>query len=61
MQLQVGTTLTVTPQVAGGVDGAEILLKLNPVVSSVDGTDALTGLPFLALRNVETTVRVRPD
>jgi hypothetical protein len=60
LKLQIGTSLTVTPLVGGTEKDGEILLQLLPEVSSVDEIEAGTGLPTISLRNVSTTMRVRP-
>ncbi len=58
--LQVGYSLEVTPRVGGVEKDAEILLELHPKVSNVEEIEAGTGLPTLSLREVQTTLRVRP-
>lgn len=60
LKLQIGTSLTVTPLVGGTENDSEILLQLLPEVSSIDEIEAGTGLPTISLRNVSTTMRVRP-
>jgi Flp pilus assembly secretin CpaC len=60
LKLPIGYGLNVTPRVGGTEKDAEILLELNPSVSTVDEIEAGTGLPTLALREVSTTVRLRP-
>jgi hypothetical protein len=60
LKLQIGTSLTVTPLVGGTEKDSEILLQLFPEVSSIDEIEAGTGLPTISLRNVSTTMRVRP-
>jgi type IV pilus assembly protein PilQ len=60
VKLQIGYSLEVTPRVGGSEKDAEILLQLHPTVSNVEEIEEGTGLPTLSLREVETTVRVRP-
>jgi type II secretory pathway component GspD/PulD (secretin) len=60
LKIQIGTLLTVRPLVGGSEKDGEILLELSPEVSSVDEIEAGTGLPTISLRNVSTTMRVRP-
>lgn len=60
VKIQIGFSLDVTPRASGTDKDADILLELNPQISSVDEIEAGTGLPTIALRSVENTVRVRP-
>ena len=60
LKLQIGFALDVIPLVGGREKDAEILLQLNPEISSVDEIEDGTGLPTLARRTVDTTVRLRP-
>lgn len=58
LQLPIGTTLTVQPSVGQGDD---ILLDLTPRISTVDAIEPLTGLPTLGIREVTSSLRVRPN
>lgn len=60
LKIQIGFSLDVTPLVGGTEKEAEILLQLTPEISSVIEIEDGTGLPTIALRNVDTTVRLRP-
>jgi type II secretory pathway component GspD/PulD (secretin) len=57
LRLPVGASLTVTPIVGAGDD---ILLDLNPRVSTVDEVEQGTGLPTLGIREIESVLRLRP-
>ena len=54
LKLQIGFALDVIPLVGGSEKDAEILLQLNPEISSVDEIEDDTGLPTLSRRTVET-------
>ncbi len=56
LNLQIGTTLNVTPRVGIGDD---ILLDLNPRFSTVDSIESGSRLPTLGIREANATVRVR--
>lgn len=60
LKVEIGFSLGVTPLVGGSEKEAEILLQLTPEVSSVAEIEDGTGLPTVALRSVETTMRVHP-
>ncbi len=60
LDIQIGFSLGVAPLVGGREKDAEILLHLTPEISSVVEIEDGSGLPTLALRNVDTTVRLRP-
>lgn len=57
LRLPIGTTLTVTPSVGHEND---ILLDVNPQVSTVDSVEPGTGLPLLGIRETSAFVRLRP-
>ena len=56
LQLQVGTSLEVTPRIG---QGDQIGLGLNPRFSTVDAIDARTNLPTLGIREFRSTNLVR--
>jgi hypothetical protein len=59
IQIPVGTTIMVTPTAVTDPN-ADILLDLSPHFSTVNATDASTGLPTLGIRDIQSTLRIRP-
>lgn len=59
LRLPIGTTLTVTPQVADADGGGEINLDLSPRFSTLDAVEDGTGLPTVGIRTLTASVRLR--
>lgn len=53
--IDIGVGLTVTPSIKSG---GEIILELQPKVSSISGWNPITGLPIIQNRSIDTTVRI---
>jgi hypothetical protein len=60
LRLPIGTTLTVTPLVAGDTAEAQITLELAPRFTTLDTVEARSNLPTIGLRELSATLRVRP-
>jgi hypothetical protein len=57
LQLPVGATLTVTPNIG---EGGDVLLDIAPRFASVVSVEAGTRLPTLGIRESASRLRIRP-
>jgi hypothetical protein len=57
LSLPIGYSLSVTPTIGAAGD---VMLELNPRVSTVDAVEQQTGLPTLGIREVSTVMRLLP-